>query len=212
MSLAHFPLAADDSFPNIIPDVPLHGTDSAPLGDLLARHSEIRAAVLDCSDSYSARRAAQAAAGASTAAVEAATAYHEHVQAQEQNANYRFDAALRRRQTAWSTYLELLGRDRVDDHRVPPPSYATVVHRADGKGKGRAPPSEDVFDDDETEGVSSGMEGAAVEVEVEVESSANEDREEDEEELEELEEDGVEADADADSDSDAVGEAVMYIS
>ena len=57
--------------PTSFPTCPLRGTHSEPLGDLLSRHLEFRAAFLSCSNSDSARRASQAAAIPS--ALEAAT-------------------------------------------------------------------------------------------------------------------------------------------
>ncbi len=109
-----FPLPQTDLIPQNIPDVPLLGTESAPLSAFLAWHAEIDAATLECSDAAAGLDAATFAKGATMERLHAAIAAHNAADTRESNAKARSSIALKRRQITWGCYVELLAAARSD--------------------------------------------------------------------------------------------------
>jgi hypothetical protein len=100
-------LPLKDLVPEIIPEVPLHGTASAPLNEFLAWRAEIDAATFELSKAATEVHAASSNMAATKAAINAALASHSAAAKQELNAKARSSAALKRRRFAWEQYLAL---------------------------------------------------------------------------------------------------------
>ena len=100
-------LPLKDLVPEIIPEVPLHGTASAPLNEFLAWRAEIDAATFELSKAATEVHAASSNMAATKAAINAALASHSAAAEQESNAKARSSAALKRRRFAWEQYLAL---------------------------------------------------------------------------------------------------------
>jgi len=110
-----FNLPPEDLVPNLemIPEVPLRGSTSAPLDAFLAWRAEIDAATFQCSNTAAEVRAASSATAATKAALEAAMAAHSAATDQESNAKARSSTALKRRRFAWDQYLTLRAEARL---------------------------------------------------------------------------------------------------
>jgi hypothetical protein len=112
-------LPADDLVPDRLPDVPLNGTDAAPLTSLLSWQAELKAATLECSN-----------AAADHAAVKATLKNTiKTIKTRESNAAARSSAALERRRFAWDRFLELLALaspDSAPPSPVAPPATPSL--------------------------------------------------------------------------------------
>jgi hypothetical protein len=135
-------------FPDNLPAVPLRGSDSAPLPDLLAWRAEVCASAIELSTAQAAQKAAQAAREAAQAAEKAAQVAREAAQAVEKAAEARVAEADRRGRTAWTQYANLVGAV-VSDSQPPSGSDAPARSRSKDEGKGKARATTPTSDDEE---------------------------------------------------------------
>jgi len=145
----------DDLVPETVPEVPIHGTDSAPLDALLAWRAEIDTAKQACSAATADHNLAVLAKAATKANLNVAIAADNVATDRELNTAARSSIAIERRRIACEHYLRLLGVAHTDVRSVPP-STVSVPPTPRGKGRVHASSSdakvmagefyEDIFD------------------------------------------------------------------
>jgi hypothetical protein len=127
------------SCPEIRLTVPLRGSASAPLPDLLACHAEVSASALEHWTAQAVHKAAEACVTAAQARLAAAEACVVAAQARAAAAEARIATAEWRKCTAWTQYATLVGV--VVSESLPPSGSDAPVRsqsRDGGKGKARA--------------------------------------------------------------------------
>lgn len=137
-----FTFPPEDLVPEIIPDVPLCGTDTAPLSAIITWRAEIDTATLECSNAAAEVRGATFTTAAAKSALNAAMAAHDAARDQESNARVRSSNALKRRQFAWDQYLTLCAEARsVSESVSPTPSVIAIspAPRAGGSARAASP-------------------------------------------------------------------------
>jgi hypothetical protein len=104
-------LPSDDPYPEFPPDVPLRGSPSAPLKDLLCWHSEIHTSLYERSIAIADHKRAVAAydlaVANKNAGIDALQAAVDAAEAHQRITLSRLTDADRRRSTAWQAYVSL---------------------------------------------------------------------------------------------------------
>lgn len=122
-------------FPEDPPELPLRGSNSGPLVDLMRWRAEIYAAKYEYNSALVARRVAVAAREAAAAVSESAATALSHAETAQDVAQRHVVTAGRRCKLAWQRYTSLCG---TSIHGGGPPSGTLAGPSVGGKGEGRA--------------------------------------------------------------------------